>query len=344
MHLALPLLNPSAAGASPAAAKNQTSMNAAETFDVIIIGGSYAGLSAALALGRSLRSTLVIDGGKPCNRQTPHSQNFLTQDGAAPAEIAALAREQVERYPSVRFTEDLAVKGARTDSGFEILTESGAGYLGKKLIFANGITDLLPEIPGFAACWGKSVIHCPYCHGYEFRGRRTALLANGDRALHLAGLIRNLSGELTLLTSGPHQFTAEQLNILRHQDIPIIETPVAGIEHEAGYVRKLVFPDNTELEIDAMYAVMPFRQSSEIPKKLGVGYTEQGHIKVDGMQKTCVRGVFACGDSSNPMRSVANAVASGNMAGAAANLELTGEQFHGAAQPAPAPADKDCGC
>ena len=162
-----------------------------ETFDVIIIGGSYSGLSAGLALGRSLRSVLIIDSGKPCNRQTPHSHNFLTQDGQTPAAIAAVGRQQVEKYETVKFFSGLATGGRKTSSGFEIQTDSGRNFTARKLIFASGIRDIMPAIDGFAECWGISVIHCPYCHGYEVRNQPTGILGNGEYAYEFSSFILN---------------------------------------------------------------------------------------------------------------------------------------------------------
>ncbi|HEX2627711.1 MAG TPA: FAD-dependent oxidoreductase, partial [Chitinophagaceae bacterium] len=137
-----------------------------EQFDVIIIGGSYSGLAAALALGRALKKVLVIDSGQPCNSPTPHSHNFITQDGKTPKEISTLARKQVEKYNTVKFIEGLAISGTKTVTGFEIQTDSTKIFEAKKLIFATGIKDIMPSIKGHAECWGISIIHCPYCHGY----------------------------------------------------------------------------------------------------------------------------------------------------------------------------------
>jgi len=293
------------------------------TFDVIIIGGSYAGLSAAMALGRSLRSTLVIDNDRPCNRQTPHSHNFLTQDGRRPADIAQLARQQVEQYSSVQFHEGLAVQGTKTDVGFEITTASGVVFQGKKLLFATGIKDEMPDIPGFSACWGISVIHCPYCHGYEFRNRRTGLMANGERAVHMASLIRNLTTDLTIFTNGRADFTSEQLDRLKAKQIAIVEQPINEVVHQDGQLERLLLQDGNSLELHALYASVPFVQHCPIPEAMGCELTEQGYIQVDQLQKTNIPGVFASGDNISPMRSVANAVASGNFAGAMMNKELT---------------------
>lgn len=296
-------------------------------FDVIIIGGSYAGLSAAMALGRSLRRVLVLDSGAPCNRQTPHSHNFITQDGEKPAVIANKAKEQVKRYATVTLQNGLAVSGRKTLAGFEIQTENGELFSGRKLIFASGIEDIMPSIQGFAACWGISVIHCPYCHGYEFRGRKTAIIANGERAMHLASLVHNLTKELTILTTGETSFNAEQLEKLRTKGITLLEKEISKIQHKSGWVQQVVFKDGESQAFDAVYAAVPFRQHSAMPATLGCEMTEMGHIVVDNFQKTTVKGIFACGDNSSMMRSVANAVATGNVAGAMANKELVDEIF-----------------
>ncbi len=297
------------------------------SFDVIIIGGSYAGLSTAMTLGRSLRKTLVIDSGKPCNRQTPHSHNFLTHDGKTPKEISTLARQQVEQYKTVQVLDDTALTGKKTKNGFEITTQSGKTFQSKKLVFATGIKDELPGISGFAECWGISVIHCPYCHGYEFRNQKTGLWANGERAFHLSSLISNLTKDLTLLTNGKADFREEQINTLKKNNISIVETKITAIEHQHGHIENVVFSNGNKMNFDAVYAAVPFAQHGDIPVSLGCELTEQGYIKVDNLQKTTIPGVFACGDNTTPMRSVANAVASGNFVGMVLNKELAEEQF-----------------
>ena len=297
-------------------------------FDVIIVGGSYAGLSAAMALGRSLRDVLIIDSGLPCNRQTPHSHNFITQDGETPAAIAAKAKAQVLKYDTVRFTRGVAVSGRKLENGFAIVLESGEEYRCAKLIFASGIKDEMPGIKGFADCWGISVVHCPYCHGYEYRGQKTAILANGDRAFHLASLVSNLTGDITILTSGKApDFTPAQTVKLETHNIAVIHTQVIEIVHEKGVVKAVAFNNGSHIDFDAVYAAIPFTQHSSIPAWLGCELTEQGHLKADAMQKTTVDGVFACGDCTTPMRSVASSVATGNLAGAAVNMTLTQERF-----------------
>jgi len=302
-------------------------MTTPTSFDVIIIGGSYAGLSAAMSLGRSLRKVLILDGGKPCNRQTPHSHNFITHDGEKPNVIAEKAKEQVLRYDTVQFSSDPAIAGKKTENGFAITTQSGAEFHARKLIFATGIKDTMPDIKGFSECWGISVVHCPYCHGYEFRNQKTGIMANGERAYHLASLVYNLTDRITILTSGQADFKEEQSAKLKQHGIAIITTEVAEIEHENGNIRKVIFKGGETMAFEALYAGIPFTQSSDIPAALGCELTEMGHIKIDAFQKTTVDGIFACGDNASQMRSVANAVHTGNLAGAMANRFLTDEQF-----------------
>nr|WP_028979026.1 NAD(P)/FAD-dependent oxidoreductase [Sporocytophaga myxococcoides] len=296
-------------------------------YDCIIVGGSYSGLSAAMALGRSLRKVLVIDDGKPCNATTPHSQNFITHDGKKPAEITAIAKHQVEQYKSVSFYKGFAIKGRKLDEGFEIETKAGDKFGSKKLIFATGIRDIMPEISGFSECWGISVIHCPYCHGFEYRESKTAIMANGDLAFHFTPLIYNLTKDLVLITGGKSTLTIEQTEKIKQHNIPIIEKEIVQVIHKKGYLEEAIFKDGSKIPLEALYARPLFEQHSGIPVSLGCEITEQGYIKIDNMQKTTVPGVFACGDNSSFMRSVANAVSSGNMAGAATNKELSEMEF-----------------
>jgi thioredoxin reductase len=296
-------------------------------FDVIIIGGSYAGLSAAMALGRSVRQVLVIDSGLPCNRQTPHSHNFITQDGRTPKEISTLAREQVASYSTVTFVDGIAVSAAKTDAGFSVTAANGNTFSGKKLIIATGIRDMFDGLPGLAECWGISVVHCPYCHGYEIRNVNTGILANGEAAMHYALLVSNLTKTLSIFTNGDALFTEDQEKQLQAKQIDIVSKEIASLDHNAGHLKKINFKDGSDFQLEALYHRAAFTQHSGIPESLACELTDQGFIQVNPFQLTSVPGVFACGDNASPMRSVANAVASGNMAGAAVNAELCKETF-----------------
>jgi thioredoxin reductase len=296
-------------------------------FEIIIIGGSYSGLSAGMALGRALRNTLIIDSGKPCNIQTPHSHNFITQDGEKPKVIADKAKVQVEKYKSVKFLNDSAISGNKTEKGFVITTKNNGKFTTKKLIFATGVKDIMPQIKGFSECWGISVIHCPYCHGYEVKAEKTGILANGDVAFHYAQLISNWTKELTIFTNGKSLFTQEQKNKIKKHNISIIEKEIAHLKNENGNVNQIIFKDNSTFELKVIYSRPAFEQHCKIPELLGCELTEHGLLKVDMFQKTTVENVLACGDSASRLRAVSNAVSSGNMAGAFLNNIMTEEEF-----------------
>ncbi|MBO6494738.1 MAG: NAD(P)/FAD-dependent oxidoreductase [Roseivirga sp.] len=296
-----------------------------KNYEVIIIGGSYAGLSAALTLGRSLRKTLVIDAGQPCNRFTPHSQNFLTHDGRKPSEISAIAKEQVQQYKTVEFLDGMALSVDKTPEGFTVETDQGS-FSSKRLVLAAGIKDILPDIPGVAECWGKSVIHCPYCHGYEFHGQPTGILANGEKAFHYAQLISNLTKELTIFSNGKLDLPVEQLEAINRNNINIIETEVQSVVHENGQISKIILTDGSSHTISALYHGPEFELNTNIAQSLGCAIGEHGLIEVDPKQMTTVPGVYACGDASN-MRAVSIAVSSGTVVGSVINFDLIQEGF-----------------
>lgn len=296
------------------------------TYDVIIIGGSYAGLSAAMALGRALRKVLVIDSGTPCNRQTPYSHNFLTQDGVPPAEISTIAKHQVEQYANVQFYSGKATEGKKMENGFEIMTEAGDSFSSKKLILATGLKDNMPAIPGFAECWGISVLHCPYCHGYEVRNLPTGIIANGEAAFELAKMISNWTTDLKVFTNGPSTLSTEQADKLQQHNIEIIEAPIEQLHHTAGKVNSVSLQNNDSVPVKAIYAHPETEQSSSIPTDLGCELTPEGWIVTQEFQAATVDGIRACGDNSS-FRSVATAVYSGSVAGVATNRELTEEEF-----------------
>lgn len=296
-------------------------------FDVIIIGGSYAGLSAAMALGRSLRQVLIIDSGKPCNRQTPHSHNFITQDGETPAKISEKAKEQVLKYPTVRFLKGLAVKGENKPDGFEVQTDNGEIFSGRKLLLTTGVTDIMPPIRSFDECWGISVLHCPYCHGYEVKGKTLGIIGNGDIGFELSRLIYNWSKNLILFTNGKSTLTAEQTEKVKSHGIDIVENEISEFRHQKGYIQRIIFKDGSEREISSVFARAGFKQHTELPGQLGCKLSEQGYIQIDDFHKTSVQGVFAAGDNTTMFRSVSAAVAAGTKAGALINRELIEEEF-----------------
>lgn len=307
--------------------KKCNTMEDVSFFDVIIIGGSYAGLSAGMALGRALKKVLIVDNGQPCNIQTPYSHNFLTQDGKTPSEIARCAREQVVKYETVQFYEGLAIMANKISKGFEVCMVSGSVFKTRKLIFATGVKDIMPQLEGFAACWGKSVIHCPFCHGYEVRNRTTGVIGNGDAGFEFVKMLSNWTSDLTLFTNGDSTLTEIQQKKLQRHNIAIIDKPIAYFEQQNGLLEQIVFNDLTDFSIEVLYTKLPFVQQCLLPFALGCELTSQGLIEVNEFQKTSVYGIYACGDSTNALRSISNAVASGTVAGAMTNKEISDDEF-----------------
>jgi thioredoxin reductase len=308
-------------------------MNVNRDYDVIIVGGSYAGLSAALVLGRSLRRVLVIDAGQPANRQTPHAHGFLTRDGQTPAELSAIARQQVSQYPTVQFWSGTVVTAIQSANGFSVSTDlasqAGRGlFQARKLLLATGLADIMPNLPGFAECWGRSVLHCPYCHGYEVHNQPLGVLGNGDTGVEFATLIYHWSNQVTLFTDGPATLTPDQRQMLSQLDIPIVETPITAIEHEAGLLTALLLDDGNRVPLKAVFARVPFQQSSGLAQQLGCSMTESGLVEATEFGKTTVPGVFAAGDATTLFRQVAIAVANGTKAAAWINRELMTEEVH----------------
>jgi thioredoxin reductase len=296
-------------------------------YEVITIGGSFAGLSAAMSLGRSLRKVLVVDNQQPCNAQTPHSHNFLTQDGKPPLEILAEARRQLKAYKTVEFKNDTAVSARKSEDLFEIKLKENSEVKAPKLILAWGLKDDTSKIKGLAECWGISVIHCPYCHGYEVKNQPTAIISNGNEAFEYIKMINHWTKNLTLLTNDSSSLTEEQTHKIKSKGIQIIEKPITKINHQSGKVTSIGLKDAEDFPISVIYHRASFTQKSEIAAQLGCEIDEMGLIKVNDFQQTNVKDVFAAGDNASPLRQVANAVAKGSLAGVMANRELIEDNF-----------------
>lgn len=292
-------------------------------FDVLIIGGSYAGLSAALALGRARRTVLVLDAARPRNRFTPHAHNLLLHDGDTPADLAALARRQVAAYPTVQLLEAQATAAEKRPNGtFAVATEAHGTFEASWLLLATGLRDELPPVPGFAECWGKSVIHCPFCHGYEVADLPTGIWNNGPEVEHHVKMLLNWSRELTVFTNGPATFGAEVHALLETNNIGLVQTPVAELLHTNGQLTGLRLADGRTWPLPVLYARLPWQQASQLPQQLGCEITEQELVRTDASYRTTVPGVYAAGDCCVAPPQLALAIAAGNLAGASLSREL----------------------
>jgi len=292
--------------------------------DVAIIGGSFAGLSAALQLARARRSVTVMDTGEPRNRFAEESHGFLAQDGVAPGDILAVARRQLAAYPTTNFLNVRAKAVSGSIDAFSITDDAGNALSARRIILAHGVTDSLPDIPGLAAEWGKRVAHCPYCHGYEFGGNPLGVLAaNSELAIHHAMLVREW-GPVTLFLNGSAEPHAETSKRLAERDIAVERSTVQAVSPgESGLTMEL--GSGSFVQIAGLFTQPRSRLSSDIGVQLGCRHMDGpfGEIlSVDEMKQTSVPGVFAAGDIARPAPNVPFAVADGAMAGAAAHRSL----------------------
>lgn len=293
--------------------------------DVVVVGGSFAGLSAAMQLVRARRSVLVIDTGLPRNRFAEASHGFLGQDGRTPAAIRAEARRQLAAYPTVTFIDDEAIQAECAESGFLVTLREGRLEAGRRLVLATGLRDELPAVPGLAQRWGRTVLHCPYCHGYELgEGRSLGVLANGPHAAHQAALVADW-GAVTLFTQSVFEPDAEQRALLEARGVAIERTPLTALHGEATAIKAAMLADGRSVRIDALFTAPTIHMASPLAEQLGCAF-EDGPmgpmIKVDPMKQTSVPGVFAGGDASSPMHNATLASASGVLAGVGAHRSL----------------------
>jgi thioredoxin reductase len=293
-------------------------------YDVAIIGGGVAGLSAALVLGRSRRRVLVLDVGEPRNAPSSEAHGFFTRDGVPPEELLRLGREQLLPYPSVECRKGKATGAIGANGSFEVALEDGSTVRARKLLLATGVVDELPDRPGFGELWGRGVYHCPYCHGWEVRDRPLAVLASGAEALMRAVLIRNWSRDLVVLTDGPSGLDEAGRERLRALGVPLKEERIARLEggpgHDGGSLVHIVFEDGSVLSRAGLFHVPPQRQRSGLAESLGCEVGEVGPAKARVVmsdtttKETTVHGVYVAGDAGNPpspIQSVVVAAASG---------------------------------
>jgi thioredoxin reductase len=235
------------------------------THDVIILGGSYAGLSAGLQLARARRSVLVIDTGMRRNRFAATSHGFLTQDGSAPAEIAAEARSQLMEYRSVEWLQTAAISAERVQDGFKVALQQGPDVTGKRLVLATGVTDVLPDLDGLAERWGRSVFHCPYCHGYELDQGRIGVLATSPLSMHQALMLPDW-GPTTFFLNGAFEPDADQLQQLAWRNVTLEHGLIDRIEGERVDV---VMKDGRVLPMDGIFTTTRTVVSAPFSEQLG---------------------------------------------------------------------------
>jgi thioredoxin reductase len=295
--------------------------------DAVIVGGSSAGLSAALVLGRSLRDVVVIDDQKPCNRFSRASHGFLTRDGTPPSELLQIAYEQLKRYPSVALKMATALHIEKIDAGFEIMSSDASKLQARMVLLATGMHDELPALDGIEGLWGKSVFHCPYCDGYEVRGQTIAVYGVDEAALHQVMMLRNWTDNLTLCAADGWKLTAAQREKLTRFGIHVVEQPIAVLESAGAQIQAVRFVDGTSLVCNALFILPKTTHRTTFARDLGCKVDERHVVQVDLRGRTSTEGVYAAGDLSSPMRSVAIAVAQGAAAAYGINADLISQDF-----------------
>lgn len=292
--------------------------------DAIVIGGSFAGLSAAMYIARARRSVCVIDTGSPRNRFAAHSHGFFTQDGSEPGTMLATARSQVAAYPTASFIEGEAIGATREPDGFSVFLATGEALECTKLVLAFGISDELPAIPGLAERWGRSVLHCPYCHGYEFSEQRLGVLSVSAMSFHQAMLIAEW-GPTTLYLNGAAPPDDASLAELQQRGVAIEPAPVRSLQGEGAQLSAIELTDGRTSGVDALYIGPRTRLNSEIAQGLGCELDEGRFgsiVRTDGTKMTTVSGVYAAGDITRDAHSVTWASADGVTAGMAVHRSL----------------------
>jgi thioredoxin reductase len=294
-------------------------------FDVIIVGGSYAGLAAAIQLGRARRSVLVVDAQQRRNRTAHAAHGFLGQDGQPPFAIADKGRAEALAYPTVSYREATVNALKTVKDGFQV--QIGAEQLlAKRLILTTGVVDVLPQIPGMAERWGKSLFHCPYCHGYELNQGRVGIVATGPLSTHQACLVSQWGarGQSMFFLNGAFEPEAEQLAELRAHEISLEREPIAAIEGNAPASEVRLQSGRVE-RFAGLFVMSMTKLKDPFAEQLGCEL-ETGPVgqfyKTDAMKETSVPGVFAAGDAGLPMGSLSFAVADGVRAGVAAHQSL----------------------
>ncbi len=291
--------------------------------DAIVIGGSFAGLSAAMYIARARRSVAIIDAGLPRNRFAAHSHGFFGHDGSAPGDMLAAARAQVLAYPTASLVSGEARTAKPLGDGFAVTLGSGETLSADRLVLAFGLHDELPPLPGLVERWGNSVIICPYCHGFEFSGQRLGVLAMTPMSAHQAMLVAEW-GPVTYFSNGFEPDAATRDDLLR-RGVSIEATPVAALLGAAPELAAVELADGRRVAVDALFIGPQSRLNSDIADQLGCAFDEAPFgriIRTDALKQTSVPGVFAAGDIARPMHSVTFASADGVMAGTALHRSL----------------------
>jgi thioredoxin reductase/SAM-dependent methyltransferase len=303
-----------------------------QAYDVLVVGGGAAGLSGALALSRARRSVLVVDAGEPRNAPAGHVHNYLAREGTPPAELLAAGRDEVIRYGG-QIVAGSVESASRDGEGFLVALTDGNAVRARRLLVTTGLVDELPDVPGLAERWGRDVLHCPYCHGWEVRDRRIGFLATGPLAVHQADLWRQWSPHVLLLLHGTTAPSAEDAERLAAREITVVEDPVAGLEVADDKLIGVRLVSDEVVELDAVVVAPRFTARARVLESLGLkpvdvetgGHVVGSQIPADPSGATTAPGVWVAGNVADVRAPVIVAAAAGLNAAAAINADLVAE-------------------
>jgi thioredoxin reductase len=302
--------------------------NKTDTYDVVVVGAGAAGLSGALLLARSRRSVLVIDGGEPRNAPAAAAHGFLSRDGINPLELLELGRAEVRGYGG-QLMDGRASSVARDDVGFTVTLDDGRVVSARRLLVTTGLVDELPDVPGVRERWGRDVLHCPYCHGWEVRDRAVGILASGSRAVHMALLFRQLTSDVALFTHTAPPLTDEQAEQLAARHIRVVTGFVESLEVIHDHLTGVRLRDGSVVPRQALVVTPRFVARSEVLTALGPRPTAHSFggefVTADATGLTDVPGVWVAGNVTDLGASVVVAAAGGASAAAAINADLVAE-------------------
>lgn len=295
-----------------------------EKFDVMIVGGGPAGLSAALVLGRCCRKVLVIDAGNPRNVRSSGVHGFITREGCRPTELLGMAREQIATY-GVQFREGTVMKLDRTPSGFRAELLDGFVAESRKILLATGVVDKLPALEGIEELYGTSVHHCPYCDAWEHRDAPIAVYGRGRRGTGLSLLMKTWTRDVLLCTDGPVRMIAKDREKLLQNGIEVSDKKIRRLEGTLGKLERIVFEDGTSVPRAALFFSTGNIQRSELPSSVGCTLTPKGAVRVGRDQRTSCPDIFVAGDAAEDTQYVIVAAAEGAKAAMHINAELSAE-------------------
>ena len=304
-----------------------------ENFDVVIIGGGAAGLSAALVLARARRTVAVVDAGSPRNAPAAHMQGFLSRDGMPPSRLLAVGREEVTGYGGCFIEGRVDAVAALGSLGFSVLLADGSRLTARRLLLATGLRDEIPDVPGLRERWGRDVLHCPYCHGYEVRDQPLAVLGGSPEAVAHALLVRQWSGDVALFPHG-QVVTREQREQLDARGVAVIDGVVARVVVARDVLRGLQLEDGRIVPRAAVFVRPTFVPHAELLTTLGCAVDDNGWVKTDAFGRTSVPGAWVAGNVANPRAQVVTAAGEGSAAAIAINADLVDEDVERAVREA----------